>query len=114
MKRCDLLLGKLGRKKWRQFVPLLEKEEATAGDFDLLAQYCLNVDLISQAQASIDEHGPTVLNSAGSLTANPATKILSSAQRNNMQIARDLNLTGLSQRKNTPLADDDDLDDLIT
>ncbi|MBD1388436.1 phage terminase small subunit P27 family [Neiella sp. HB171785] len=113
MKRCDLTLGKLGRKKWRQFAPLLERESATDADFDLLAQYCVNIDLIQQAQADINKNGVNVLNSAGSLCANPATKVLSASQRNNLQIVRDLNLTALSQRKNPTKGDDADLDELL-
>lgn len=94
-------LGRNGKAKWRKLKPLLdERENVQQADYDLLEQYCVNHEMICMATKSISEVGLNIMNSAGSIAANPATKTLTAAQKANITIGEKLSLTTLGKKKN--------------
>lgn len=102
-------LGRNGRKKWRELKPLLEeRENVQQADYDLLEQYCINHEMICLATKSIAEVGLNIVNSAGSIAANPATKTLTAAQKANITIGEKLSLTTLGKKKNNEEEPEDD------
>ena len=101
------LLGKYGRRKWKDLAPLM-RLTATETDWDLLENYCLNYQMTNAAAEEIQSNGVNVINSAGTLAANPANRLLIAAQKQLVVVAKELNLTELAQYRNQMEISDDD------
>lgn len=110
MRKPNVKLDRAGRAKWKEHEPTLaERSNSTLADWDLLEQYCLNHQVIQLANKSMAEDGINITNSAGSIAANPATRLYVAAQKQNIVLSEKLQLTSLSVSKgNLPIDDDDD------
>lgn len=112
MKKPKVKLDRYGRAKWKEYEPTLaERTGTTLADWDLLEQYCLNYQVIQLANESMATDGINITNSAGSIAANPATRLYVAAQKQNIVLSEKLQLTSLSVSKgNLPIEDDEEAD----
>ncbi|WP_413693944.1 P27 family phage terminase small subunit [Pseudoalteromonas sp. KJ10-2] len=101
------LLGKYGRKKWKDLAELM-RPTATNSDWDLLESYCMNWQMSNSAAEEITTIGTTVLNGAGTRVQNPANAMFNAAQKQLIILSKELNLTELSQHRNQMESNEDD------
>ncbi|HII4383664.1 TPA: P27 family phage terminase small subunit [Vibrio parahaemolyticus] len=101
------LLGKSGMKMWRRYAPLLPNQ-ATESDWDLLENYCLQFAMNQQSASEIQEQGSTVINGAGTRVQNPANAMFNATSKQIVVLAKELNLTALSQHRNQLESEEDD------
>ena len=107
MRKAKIKLDRIGRAKWKEYEKILsDRESTTLADWDLLESYCVNHQIIQQASLSMANDGLNIVNSAGSIAANPATKLYVSLQKQNVTIAEKIRLTSLAAGKGPSLDSD--------
>ncbi len=101
------LLGKNGIKAWKRIAPLIPVN-ATECDWDLLENYCLNIEQNTLSAEAMQDGGGVMRNSAGTLVKHPSATLFNTTSKQIVVLAEKLNLTALAQHRNQMEVEEDD------